>query len=130
MMMRSMMRRMFSTNLSRRATFGQNEELAFAWITPNALAKSLEGAILVRRSRSHSLRKRRHENVDTTILDLALQSLSYSTHKVRQWTYSRAALSLNLRTNRQDYSLYQGLNLWVRECCNPVMRLWMSTWIR
>ena len=54
MMMRSMMmmRRMFSTNLSRRATFEKNEELAFAWITPNALAKSLEGAILVRRSLS------------------------------------------------------------------------------
>ena len=54
MMMRSMkiMRRM--STLSRRATFGQNEELAFAWITPNALAKSLEGAILVRRSLSLS----------------------------------------------------------------------------
>ena len=48
MMMMSRKQKHHLTTLSRRATFGHNEELAFAWITPNALAKSLEGAILVR----------------------------------------------------------------------------------
>jgi hypothetical protein len=63
MMMMSRKQKHHLTTLSRRATFGHNEELAFAWITPNALAKSLEGAILVRVRVRSSINTHTHTHI-------------------------------------------------------------------
>ena len=51
---------------------------------------------------SNSLRKRRHENVDTTILNLALRSISYSTHKVKQIGREDMTLKITQHSNGRE----------------------------